>query len=117
MTISLEEPHIVIKGEDEVVCGCTANFKAEVKKIDLSRWLIKWQKLNGLITEIINTSKEKYTGSTDTQLVIQSVCKEDEGKYQAVILQESKGIENRLSSNIICLHVVEGILFLKLYLL
>lgn len=102
-----EEPHIVIKGEDEVVCGCTANFKAEVKKIDLSRWLIKWQKLNGLITEIINTSKEKYTGSTDTQLVIQSVCREDEGKYQAVILQESKGIENRLSSNIICLHVVE----------
>lgn len=111
MTISLDEPHIVIKGEDEVMCGCTTTFKAEVTKLDLSIWLIKWQKLCGLITEIINTSKEKYSGSTDTQLVIQSVCKEDEGKYQAVIFQESKGIENRLSSNTICLHVVKGILF------
>lgn len=115
-SLSSEKPYIVIKGEDKVVCGCAANFKADVIKIYLSCWLIKWHKLSGLITDIINTSNEKYTGSTDTQLVIQSVCREDGGKYQAVMSQESKGIEDRLSSNIICLHVVEDILFFKLYI-
>lgn len=93
------------------MCGCTANFKADVKKIDLSLWSIKWHKLSGTSTESIDISKERYRGSTNTTLVIQSVCKEDEGKYQAVISQESKGIEKRMRSNIICLHVVGGIIY------
>lgn len=50
---------------------------------------------------------EKYNGSTKKTLVINSVCKEDEGEYQAVLPFESNGPDYK-SRNTIRLHVTGG---------
>lgn len=50
---------------------------------------------------------ERYSGSTKLKLVIHSVCKEDEGEYQAVISLESNGPEYK-SRNTIRLNVIGG---------
>lgn len=68
MIFLLEELYIVIKGEDEIVCGCIVNFKVDVNKIDFFFWLIKWYKFSGI--KSIDKSKEKYRGSIDIIFVI-----------------------------------------------
>lgn len=59
--------------------------------------------------EIIDTTLEKYSGSTDTRLIIPSVCKEDAFVYQASL---SDGNNQTLYSNAINLHVLGGMLLL-----
>lgn len=85
------------------------------KEILVSHWSISWQRVRGSVTNQIDISKEKYRDSTRTQLVIHSVCKDDEGEYQAVLARESNGNKRKIESNAIFLHVVGGILFYNEY--
>lgn len=102
-----DEPDISIIGENEKKCGETALFEANVEMVKSSNWTITWYKHKGNVSECIDTSKEKYRGSTKRRLVIKSVCKEDEGKYQAVLSFELNGPDYR-SKNTIPLYVLEG---------
>nr|XP_034318682.1 uncharacterized protein LOC105324463 isoform X2 [Crassostrea gigas] len=97
------EPSICIKGEEQIICGDTAEFKAEVKRAEKFSFPIKWQRRRGQFVEIIDTTLEKYSGSTDTRLIIPSVCKEDALEYQASL---SDGNNHTLYSNTINLHVL-----------
>uniref|UniRef100_A0A8W8J3T1 DZIP3-like HEPN domain-containing protein n=1 Tax=Magallana gigas TaxID=29159 RepID=A0A8W8J3T1_MAGGI len=99
----IDEPDILIKGEDRVVCGDSARFDAEVKRAQLSEWSITWQKKTDDITIKINTSDKKYKGSSRRQLVIQSLCKDDEAEYQAIL---SNGSKLNIISNIIYLQAL-----------
>lgn len=94
------------------MCGDIARFEA-VLKPDSSCWSITWQKRTGKVIEIIDTSTEKYSGSTNRKLVIQSVCKEDEGEYQ-VLLSQSNGNGYFKCEHTLCLHVLGGILFVQI---
>lgn len=97
------------------MCGQTARFEANVKKANLSCWQISWEieKHTETVKKRIDTSTDKYSDSTKEILNIKSVCKEDEGKYQAVLSWESKGNEYNVSSKKMCLHVLEGKVFKK----
>lgn len=101
-----DEPTILIKGRDEIVCGDSARFDAEIKHTKLAEWSITWQKTTDDITRKINTTDKKYKGSTRRQLVIQSVCKDDEAGYQSVL---SNGSKLNIMSNIIYLQALGGI--------
>lgn len=103
----LDAPGICIKGKEQIICGDTAEFKAEVQRAESFSFPIKWQRRRGQFVEIIDTTLEKYSGSTDTRLVIPSVCKEDTWGYQASL---SAGNNHTLYSNTINLHVLGGIL-------
>lgn len=93
-----------------MICGLEARFEASVKNADLSCWQITWEleKHTENVKKCIDTSAEKYSDSTKEILYIKSVCKDDEGKYQAILSQESIGTDKKVSSNNICLHVIEG---------
>lgn len=104
---SPDEPDISIKGENEKKCGETTLFEADVENVKSSSWTITWQKRKGDVIKCIDTSMEKYWGSTKKKLVIKSVCKEDEGDYQAVLSFESNGPDYK-SKNTIRLYVLEG---------
>lgn len=80
-----------------------------MKNVESSCWSITWQKHRGDVIKRIDTNMEKYSGSTKKKLVINSVCKEDEGEYQAVLSLESNGPVYK-SRNTIRLHAVGGIL-------
>lgn len=97
------------------MCGDIARFEA-VLKPDSSFWSITWQKRRGKVTETIDTSTEKYSGSTNRKLVIPSVRKEDDGEYQVLLSHESNGNGYLKCGNTICLHVFGGtcILFVKI---
>nr|XP_034331652.1 uncharacterized protein LOC117690918 isoform X2 [Crassostrea gigas] len=99
-----EEPDIFIQAENEITCGDKAQIEAEVKNVECSCWSVTWQKRRGDVFECIDTSLEKYSGSTKRNLVINDVSKEDEGEYQAVVSLKSKGPEYK-SRNIIPLYV------------
>lgn len=101
-------PDILITGEDRVVCGDSARFDAEVKRAQLSEWSITWQKKIDDISRKIDTSDKKYKGSTRRQLVIQSVCKDDEAEYQAIL---SNGSKLNITSNSIYLQTLGGIFY------
>lgn len=92
---------------DEVICGDTARFEADVKSAELSHWSIIWQRRKGDTIACIDTNKKEYRGSTNRILVIQSVCKDDEGEYEVVLSQESIGPIYK-SKNSIRLHVLGG---------
>lgn len=52
---------------------------------------------------------EKYSGSNNRKLVIQNVCKEDEGEYCAFLSGDLNGSEyENIRRNSICLHIVGG---------
>lgn len=59
----------------------------------------------------IDINEEKYRGSTRTKLVIISVCKDDEGEYQAVLARESNGNKRKVESNSVYLSVEGGIFY------
>lgn len=103
----LDEPDIFIQGENEILCGGTARFEAEVKNVESSCWSISWQKHRGDVIKRIDTNMVRYSGSTKKTLVINNVCKEDEGEYLAILSLESNGPEYK-SRNIIRLHAVGG---------
>lgn len=96
-----------MKGKNEIIYGDTAQFEADVKKVESSCWSIRWQKRIGLDIKCLDTNTEKYNGSTKKKIVINSVCKEDEGEYQACLSLESNGPEYK-SRNTIRLHVIGG---------
>lgn len=106
-----EEPKISIEGPTYVVCGNTAIFIAVTTPENLKGWSVTWQKLLKWTKIHINSSTEKYYRSTEKNLVIQSVCKEDEGEYQAILSRDSKAKNISVSSNVIFLHATGGILF------
>lgn len=101
-----ENTEILITGAEEVTCGETARFEADVKEAEPSSWSVTWQKVHGRkMTEEIDTGSEKYKGSSNRRLVINTVGKEDEGEYQAVLSRE---LNRRIFSNLIYLHPVGG---------
>lgn len=108
MTFS-DEPDISIihVGGNEKKCGETALFEADVENVKSSSWTITWQKRKRNVIERIETSTEKYRGSTKRRLVIKSVCKEDEGEYQALLSFRLDGPEYK-SRNSIRLYAVGG---------
>lgn len=109
-----DETDISIKGENEVICGKIARFLVDVNPAERPNSLVTWQKVRGRVIEQIDTSREKYRGSYDRQLVINSVCKEDEGEYQAVLSQLSNGMKKTFS-NLIFLFPLGGTIFPKGY--
>lgn len=96
------------------MCGENAVFKAEVTNVDPSFWSLTWQKTREHVTESININKEKYRGSTDRKLVITSVSKEDEWKYQAVLSRNTNGYNQKIPSNEILLQTLGGMFFYRL---
>lgn len=86
--------------------GNIARFEAVVKNVDSNQWTMKWRKRRGNFIEIIDKSREKYSGSTNKKLVIQHVCKEDEGEYYAQ--WNINGKDFRRSENSIQLNVLGG---------
>lgn len=80
---------------------------AKVKPTDLSGWSLKWQRIKNLIAEEIDTNREKFRGSNDKQLVIHSMCEEDEGKYQAVLTRDTGG-KYHLVSRTVFLQITKG---------
>lgn len=101
-----EEPVVSIAGNENAMCGENAVFKAEVTNVDPSFWSLTWQKTREHVTESININKEKYLGSTDRRLVITSVSKEDEWKYQAVLSRNTNGYNQKTLSNEILLQTL-----------
>lgn len=78
-----------------------------MENVQSSSWTITWQKRKGIVIELIDTGMKKYWGSTKRTLVIKSVCKEDEGEYQAVLSFKSNGPDYK-SKNTIRLYVFGG---------
>lgn len=101
-----DEPEISITGADRVVWGEKTCFEADLKQKEASHWSISWQRVRGSVINQIDISKEKYRDSTRTKLVIHSVCKDDEGEYQAVLARESNGNKRKIESNAVFLHVM-----------
>lgn len=106
-----DEPEISITGAERVEGGEKTCFKADLKNKEkhVSHWSISWQRVRGSVINQIDISKEKYSDSTRTKLVIHSVSKDDEGEYQAVLARESNGNKRKIESNAIFLHVFGGI--------
>lgn len=102
-----------ITGNDEVICGYKAELKAKVERSSPRCLAIAWQRRRGNLVEIIDTTQHKYRGSTNTKLVIPSVCKEDAREYQASLSSESNGNKYTVSSNIIRLSVLGEIPFME----
>lgn len=101
---------ISIEGQEKVLCGNTAQLNAVISPEHLKGWSGTWQKLEGCTQIQIDTRIEKYSGSTDQNLFIHSVCKEDEGKYRAVLSRDKDGKQIMIVSNRIFLQAIGGIL-------
>lgn len=70
---------------------------------------VSWEKkIDGPASKHIDINCGKYKGSTSRQLNIHSVCKEDEGEYQAVI---TINMDHKIFSNIGVLQTQGGMLF------
>lgn len=100
---------ISIEGPERVLCGTTATFNAFMNPENLKGWSLTWQKIVGLTHLPINSSTDKYIGTTDEVLFIQSVCKGDEGGYRAILKRGSKA-QRLVLSNVILLQATGGIL-------
>lgn len=105
----LDEPVVSIVGNEKALCGDTVVFEAEVTNADPSCWSLTWEKTREHITESIDINKENYKGSTDRRLVITSVSKEDEWRYQAVLSRNTEGRNQTILSNKILLLTFGGI--------
>lgn len=111
--LRFKEPRLTLKGENEVICGGTVRFKADVNNADSFHWQFSWEKVKKNGIDFIDLSKGNHSGSTDKMLVIQSICKEDEGEYRAVLSREINGNQYKVYSNIIYLRVLGGMLMMK----
>lgn len=85
------DPEVSLRGSNEVLCGNKARFELEVKHADPTDYKVTWYKSKGKSKEQIETRDEKYIGSSDEQLIINVVCIEDEGYYEADLSRESNG--------------------------
>lgn len=74
----------MIDEADEIKRGKTALFKADVKQTKISKRSVTWQKNNAGARELIDVRSRKYSGGHNRQLVVNSVCKKDEGKFKAI---------------------------------
>lgn len=92
---------IFILGETSVPCGTTACFIADNKLEKEDYLLVSWDRVKGSVRTHINLEDEKYRGSDDTQLIINDVCEEDKGRYQAVI---SRNQDVKIFSKEVYLH-------------
>lgn len=82
---TIDGADIWLKDPEKVVCGSTAHFEAVVQGKQVSNWSVTWQKLYRDESRHIEKGNKKFWGITNEELFIESVCKEDEGKYQAVL--------------------------------
>lgn len=78
-----DEPVILISGAEKAICGSTIQFNSHVKPANTSERSGNWKKNRTSATEQIYITSRKYCGSRNRQFVINSVEKEDEGKYKA----------------------------------
>lgn len=93
-------------GPTRLHCGATAFFEANIKLEQDVHLSVSWEKVGRLVRTQINIDDKKYWGSNDTRLIINNVCKEDEGRYQAVI---SLNQDVKIFSNEVHLHLTGGI--------
>lgn len=98
-------PNISISGSEKVLIGDTARFTAIVSPGNSNGWLVMWNKKNGDISKHIDLSKNKYNKSTDRELIIQPVCSDDEGIYQAYLVN---GSNVKVEGNVLCLETMGG---------
>lgn len=73
---------------------------------------VDWQTLSKNKSTQIDKSNKKFWGITNNELIIESVCKEDEGQYRAVLTIEEDRTRKTIQSNVIFLHVVGGMILL-----
>lgn len=100
---------ISIEKNVEATCGDTAHFKADIRLEESAFLFVSWEKkIDGPASKHIDINCGKYKGSTSRQLNIHSVCKEDEGEYQAVI---TINMDHKIFSNIGVLQTQGGMLF------
>lgn len=76
---------IYISGDTQVLCGEKTCFKAEITLGQDVYLPVNWEKLDKSFRKELDISSDKYKGSNSRELFIHCVCKEDEGRYQAVI--------------------------------
>lgn len=109
--IFTDGPDIWIEGPEKVVCGSAAHFKATVKEKRVSSLSVTWQKIINDESKQIDTSNIKFSQN----LCIKSVCKKDEGKYQAILSFEENGVRKTVHSNSVSLQVEGGIMLIIRY--
>lgn len=83
-----------------------------MKNVESSCWSITWQKRRGDDIKCIDTNLGRYNSSAKKTLVIKSVCKEDEGDYQAFLSLDSNGPDYK-SRNKIRLYAIGGKCLMK----
>lgn len=108
-----EEPDVSITGNKNVIYGDSAVFEAKVTSADPSCWSLIWQKIREPVTECIDINRDKYSGSTNRKLVITSVSREDEWRYQAVLSRNTNGNKQKILSNEIFLQALGGIFYFR----
>lgn len=113
--VGFKEPRLTLKGENEVICGGTVRFNADVNHADSlhCNWQLSWVKVKKNGIDFIDLSKGKHSGSTDKMLVIQSVCKEDEGEYRIDLSRTINGNQYKVLSDVIYLRVLGELPVLK----
>ncbi|XP_062578810.1 hemicentin-2-like [Saccostrea cucullata] len=95
-------PKIKVNGNTKVNCGDDARFQALTEHCPSNHnWPITWEIEKGSEIKVIDIKKEKYRGSSSTELVIRKVVKEDAGEYRAVISRELDGEHFKILSNIL----------------
>lgn len=68
-------------------CGKTSLFKADKKQTKFSKRSVTWKKNEIVARELIDIRSRKYSRSHNRELLVSSVCKENEGKSET----ESEG--------------------------
>lgn len=89
---------ICVSGDTEVLCGNTGRFVAEISTEQDVYWPLNWDRVDGLVREQIDIENKKYEGSDTRTLIINNVCMEDKGGYEAVISRKPdvKILSNRV---------------------
>lgn len=76
-------------------CGKTSLFKADKKQTKFSKRSVTWKKNETVARELIDIRSRKYSRSHNRELLVSSVCKENEGKSET----ESEGKIGKTLSN------------------
>lgn len=104
-----DTPKLTLQCGERKNCGESAIFEVTVGDDDLSNnWPVTWQKCIGAMTEQLDTSTRRYSGSSSRRLVIPRVSKSDQGEYRATVLREVRGTHIQIPSNPIYLTVTGG---------
>lgn len=95
---------ISLKGETTYVIGENAHLTLEVNCENYEKFSIDWWKKSDEGHTKIARETKKYSGTTDRELFINSVSKEDEGRYQASLCQK---LNVYVTSNTVSLKIQE----------